>query len=144
MPLVNKKKLGTMKDEMGGLIVYEYVGSKSKMYANRTEKSKKSKDDFDYVKKSKGVKKSVVKNEIDFDDYKRCLFDQENLYKSMNQIRSKSHELYTIQLYKKVLSSSDDKRYITEDGVSSLPWGHYQIPVEITNELELAANLSLE
>lgn len=145
MPQVNKKKLGTMKDEMGGLIVYEYVGLKSKMYANRTEKSKKkSVEKFDYAKKSKGVKKSVVQNEITFDDYKKCLSEQKPLYKSMNLIRSKNHELYSIELYKKVLSSSDDKRYIMEDGITSLPWGHYKIPTDLVRDLEVETNLSLE
>ena len=142
MPQVNKKKLGTMKDELGGRILYEYVGLKSKMYSNRSEKKKNS-NDFEYMKKSKGVKKSVVKNEINFEDYKTCLFEQKEMYKSMNQIRSKHHELYTVELYKKVLSHSDDKRYLLEDGVTSLPWGHYKIPKEVEVELELV-NLCIE
>lgn len=137
MPIVNKKKLGTMKDELGGRIAYEYIGLKSKMYAIRTENN-------DYIKKSKGVKKSVVKNEIDFEDYKTCLWNQKEVYRSMNQIRSHQHELFTVEMYKKVLSHSDDKRYLLDDGVTSLPWGHYNIPKDVEAALELEENLLLD
>ncbi|GFT83707.1 uncharacterized protein TNCV_2826231 [Trichonephila clavipes] len=65
---VNKKVLGKMKDEHAGKIFEEFVGLRSKMYACKTEES--------LVKKSKGVKKCVVKNRITFEDYKDCLFSQ--------------------------------------------------------------------
>jgi hypothetical protein len=38
-------------------------------------------------KKCKGVKKNVIKNNITFDDYKRCLFERKEIYKTMNVIQ---------------------------------------------------------
>lgn len=58
----NKKVLGMMKDENKGSIMTEFVGLRSKMYAVRVEGK-------DAMKKSKGVKKSVIKNRICFNDY---------------------------------------------------------------------------
>jgi len=57
IPLVNKKVLGLMKDENNGRVMREFVGIRSKMYSMRVEGR-------DNVKKAKGIKKNVVKNEI--------------------------------------------------------------------------------
>ena len=48
---------------------------------------------------------------------------------SMNQIRSESHEIYSIKLNKIGLSPYDDKRYILNDGMNTLAYGHYKITV---------------
>ncbi|KAJ8891419.1 hypothetical protein PR048_003947 [Dryococelus australis] len=119
LPLVNKKIIGKMKDECIGKILEELIGLKSKMYAINVE--------GDVKKIAKGVKNTVVRNEISFDDYKNCLFGKEVVYKSMNLIKSKKHELFSIELRKKALSPEDDKRYILKDGINTLPWGHYKI-----------------
>ncbi|XP_054259555.1 uncharacterized protein LOC128984277 [Macrosteles quadrilineatus] len=120
MPRVNKKVLGKMKDELSGRIMREQIALRSKMYAHEVE-------DGSVCKKSKGVKKSVTEKEITFDDYKKCLFEGLETTKTINMIRSFSHDLYTIALNKVVLSNQDDKRYILDDGIHSLPWGHYSI-----------------
>ncbi|GBM54161.1 hypothetical protein AVEN_195153-1 [Araneus ventricosus] len=122
MPRVNKKVLGKMKDENAGKILEEFVGLRSKMYACKTEK--------ELIKKSKGVKKCVVKNRISFEDYKSCLFSQEVQYRTMHLIRSTKHEIHSIQVNKIALSGKDDKRHILEDGVHTLALGHYAIKNE--------------
>ena len=66
---VNKKVISLMKDELGGDIMREFVGLRPKMYAYKVG-SKES-------KKCKGVKKCVVKKDIKFKDYKRCLMRDE-------------------------------------------------------------------
>ena len=43
------------------------------------------------------------------------------------QIGSQKHQLQTIKTNKVSLSSFDDKRYVLEDGISTLPLGHYMI-----------------
>ena len=114
----NEKTLGKMKDELGGKISKEFIGLKSKMYA------------LDHIKKLKGIKSSIVKNEISFEDYKKMLKDNKNIYKSMNVIRSRKHELYTETINKVALTRplEDNKNYVDTDSISRYPWGHYKIP----------------
>ena len=45
----------------------------------------------------------------------------------MNQIRSYDHQLYNTSINKLGLSPFDDKRFILEDGISSLAYGHWRI-----------------
>ena len=45
----------------------------------------------------------------------------------MNMIRSEKHKLYTVTQNKTSLSAYDDKRYILDDGISTLPYGHYSL-----------------
>jgi len=42
--------------------------------------------------------------------------------------RSKNHAIATRKLSKKFLSCIDDKRYLLSDGITSLPYGHRDIP----------------
>ena len=79
-------------------------------------------------KKCKGVKKSVVKKSITYEDYKTCLFTGKEQIRKMNVIRSYNHEVYTEEVNKVALCSDDDKRYILEDGINTLAWEHYKIP----------------
>ncbi|XP_054712885.1 uncharacterized protein LOC129222404 [Uloborus diversus] len=119
IPRVNKKVLGKMKDENNGKIMTEFVGLRAKMYALKVEDK--------VIKKSKGVKKIVVKNRISFEDYKDCLFNKVKKYRAMNLIRSHKHEIYSVQVNKIALSPDDDKRHILEDGINTLALGHYKI-----------------
>ncbi|XP_023213405.1 uncharacterized protein LOC111616209 [Centruroides sculpturatus] len=116
IPRVNKKVLGKLEDENNEKIMREFVGLRAKMYALKVEDQ--------VTKKSKGVKKCVVKNRISFDDYKNCLFNKTEHSRTMNLIRSKKHEHYSIEVNKKVLSPHGDMRYISEDGINTLPLGH--------------------
>ncbi len=60
----NKKVLGKFKDEMNGNIITEFIGLKPKMYSLKTEDKKEQ-------KKAKGIPKSVLKKEINFEMYKK-------------------------------------------------------------------------
>lgn len=44
-------------------------------------------------KKCKGVKKGVVKKDISFEDYQKCLFTKEEQQRSMNTFRSRKHDI---------------------------------------------------
>ena len=46
---------------------------------------------------AKGIKKSIVQNEMTHNDYKRCLFDNSTENVKMTLIRSTKHQLYTIK-----------------------------------------------
>ena len=115
----NKKVIGKMKDELGGSIMKEFVGLRAKMYS--LEYDNKS------MTKAKGVKRYVIKNHIRHSDYRDSLFQCRNYFHRMNSIRSEKHILHSIRQNKATLSAYDDKRYILDDGISTLPFGHYKI-----------------
>ena len=116
----NKKVLGKMKDETAGKLITEFVGLRAKLYAFKTLENKE-------IKKAKGVKKSVINQAINIEDYKRALFENETVYRKMNTIQSKKHDVFTTQINKISLSSNDDKRYILENNINTLALGHYRI-----------------
>jgi hypothetical protein len=124
--LTNKKVIGKFKDETNGVPISEFVGLKAKMYAFQTVDPFNRKGDT--IKKvAKGVKKSVINKTLYFDNYKEMLFEGTFMRNEMNLIRSNKHELQTVCVNKVSLSAYDDKRYILDDGISSLPYGHYRI-----------------
>ena len=118
----NKKVIGMMKDEAGGKIIEEFVGLRAKLYSYKMFEGEEE-------KKCKGIKKSVVKNNISFEDYKDCLFSRKEQMRKMNVIISHKHEMFTETINKIALSADDDKRYILEDGIKTLAHGHYKIKI---------------
>ena len=117
---INKKVLGKMKDEAGGKTIKEFVGLRAKLYSFVM-------DDGEETKKCKGVKKQVVESSIRHEHYKTCLTTGKELLRKQNILRSYDHEVYTEEVNKIALSAQDDKRYILNDGVHTLAWGHYKI-----------------
>ena len=45
------------------------------------------------------------------------------------RISSKNHKLHTENIRKVTLNAFDVKRHILDDGVATLAYGHYQIPM---------------
>ena len=113
----NKKVIGKFKDEAAGIPIYEFVGLRSKMYSYMKDNQKGGKT-------AKGIKKNVIKNNIMHDDYKETLFNNKQMYHKMKTIRSDNHELGSYEINKVSLSCFDDKRFINDDGCSSLAYGH--------------------
>ena len=116
----NKKVIGKMKDELKGKIMKEFVGLRSKMYAYKIANKSKEIE----VKKAKGIRKCVVQKGIKFQDYYTVIMNKSNIYRKQNVIRSYKHSVYSETVHKKALSFNDDKRYILEDGISTLAHGH--------------------
>ena len=117
---VNKKVPGKFKDELGGEPITHYAGVRSKLYSYITLKKHQE-------KKAKGIKKQAIKNKICFEDYKNCVLNKTTKRIVQSNIRSYDHEVYTEKINKVALNWYDDKRYILEDGVHTLAWGHYKI-----------------
>ena len=116
----NKKVIGMMKDECGGKQITEFVGLRSKMYSYRLDETEE--------KKAKVVKKVVIKKDVCFDDYYKCLIERvKPVYRKMNLIRSHKHEIYSETVNKVALSADDDKRVIGADGISTQAYGHYML-----------------
>lgn len=125
----NKKVPGKFKDELNGEIMTEIVGLRSKCYAVRTLGK------IDKMKKAKGVKKNVLKNNISFDDYFNCIKNNCVEMRKQFSFRSKNHNIYTISMDKIALNPFDDKRYIIKpDCIDTLAWGHQKLDLEKMND----------
>ena len=112
-----------MKDETYGNPIHDIVGLKWKMYAFIYEQNGKEIQ----AKRVKGVKISVVQNKIKYEQNLECIEGRKVLICNMKQIRSNYHQLYNISTNKLGLSPYNDKRYILNDGISTLPYGHWRI-----------------
>ena len=66
------------------------------------------------------MKKNVIKNSLPFEDYKKCLFSEEEVMKEMNIIRSENHEIYSMTVNKLAISANDDKRLICPNKIDTL------------------------
>ena len=115
----NKKVIGKFKDESTHSPIIEFIGLRSKMYSY-------IKDDDNENRTAKGIKKNVIKNDINHQNYKETLNNQQ-LHHKMKTIRSINHNLSSYEINKVSLSCFDDKRYILNDGINSYAYGHYKI-----------------
>jgi hypothetical protein len=122
----NKKVIGKMKDESDGKILYSFIGVSPKMYSFAGKGIHKL--------ALKGVKTNIRNKFVTHDIFKKVLLEQKKYLCSMNLIRSKQHVLTTSNLTKVAIHSFDSKRFILEDGFSTLAHNHFLIPS--LNQLE--------
>ena len=93
----NKKVIGMFKDEIGGKIMTEFCALRAKTYSFLID----AYTDADYAKnkitnkKTKGIKKSVIKRELMFKNYKDSLFNDEVIIRSQQRFRSDHHRVFT-------------------------------------------------
>ena len=124
----NKKVLGKFKDEKGGECIEEFAALRAKLYTFKM-------NDGEENKKCKGIKSGVVEKSITHEDYKTCLFELKEQRRQMNVLRSYNHTIYTETVNKVALSPFDDKRYILEDNINTLAWGHHKIPADASSPM---------
>ena len=108
----NKKVIGKMKDEYGGVIIDQFIGLKSKMYS---------------IKKINGSESSTTKGvniATEFNEFNNVLFNKKVIRHKMKRIQVKKHKIGTYEIDKMSLSSFDDKRYVLDDGVNTLAYFH--------------------
>ena len=115
----NMKKLGKFKDETASKPITEFVGLRSKMYSFKYDQIEK--------KVAKGVSRSTIKHNLNHDMYKDSLKNKNIKINSMIRFQSYNHVVYSVNQNKKTLSPFDDKRYILDNGVDTLAYGHYSI-----------------
>ena len=89
----NKKVIGLMKDELGGGIITEFVALRPKTYSYMT-------DEFIEMK---GTKKCVIKKMFKFEDYKKCVFDNEPMLKSQQRFLKARIMKYTQKISTRLL-----------------------------------------
>ena len=103
-----------MKDEFNGNEIDEFVGLKSKMYSLISGDWK--------VNKAKGVNLMLKHQE-----YVDVLINKKVLRYKMKIILSDKHSIASYLLNKVSLSCYDYKRFILNDGINSLAYGHKSI-----------------
>ena len=74
--ITNKMVPGKFKDECPNDPILEFAGLSAKMYAMLTK-------DGEEKKTAEGVSQRVTNMEIQHEDYKRCLIDDEEMYHNM-------------------------------------------------------------
>ena len=108
----NKKIIGKMKDEYGGVIIDQFVGLKLKMYS---------------IKKIDGSESSTAKGvniATEFNEFKDVFFNKKVIRHKIKGIQAKKHKIRRYEIDKKSLSCFDDKKYVLDDGVNTLAYFH--------------------
>ena len=108
----NKKVIGKIKDEMGGIIIDEFIGLKSKMYSIKKIDGRESNT-------AKGV--NII---TEFNESKDVFFNKQILRHKMNRIQAKKHKIETYEIGKISLSCFDDKRHVLDDLTHTLAYFH--------------------
>ena len=106
----NRKVIGKMKDQSGGIVVTEFVGIKSKIYS---------------MKKIDGKECNTAKwvsIATEFNKFKDVLFNKKIIKHKMKRIQSKKHKLGTYEIDNISLSCFDYKRYVLDDGIRTLAY----------------------
>ena len=118
----NAFKPGLFKDEMGGQIIDEFCGLRSKMYSilNYNGENKKT---------ANGIPGQVKNDQITHEDYRNSLINQQVRYHLATKIMQKNHNLHTVDFAKRSLNPYNDKRWITfsEGDFTCYSHGHYKI-----------------
>ena len=94
------------------------------------------------LKKAKGTKKSVIKRELLFENYKDPLLNDKIILRSQQRLRSDHNRVYTEEFNKISLSSNDDKRIQTYDKITTYPYGTNIFKI-CENEMLLKMNLMM-
>ena len=113
---MNKKVIEMFKDELGGKIIKEFCALRAKTYIYLMD------DDSEH-KKAKGVKRCVVKRRLMFENYKDSLFNNKTIMRSQLRFKSDHHNVYTEEVNKIALNSSDNKRLQTFYRITTYPYG---------------------
>lgn len=114
IPQQNKKIPGLFKDEMGGKIITDFVGLRSKLYCIKSQDK--------VTKKAKGVKACVVRD-LKISDYEDVLLYKKNIRKRNVLFKSIKHQIFTQSVNKVALSANDDKRLVSFNNIETKAWG---------------------
>ena len=77
-------------------------------------------------KTAKGVKKYVIKRDLDHSNYEDTLFENIKMRHKQKSIRSEYHQIFSYEINKTSLSCYDDKRYILDDKITSYAYRHWR------------------
>ena len=123
----NKRVSGKFKDECAGVLIAKWRGLRAKHYCRGL--IGKVKDNIwtkvgEFVDKKTFKIQEAVKNAmLAHEDYKECITTVEHIMAEICAFRSQNHVVTTVNQVKVALSFFDDKRYLLDDGITSVPCG---------------------
>ena len=115
----NKKVIGKMKDEYGGVIIDQFIGLKSKMYS---------------IKRIDGKEYSTAKGvniATKFNKFKDVLFNKKIIRHKMKKIQAKKHKIGTYEIDKISLSYL---YHVLDNGINTLVYFHKDCNKKDCNE----------
>ena len=115
------------KDELNQRVMSKFVALTSKLYVLL---------DIDNAeeKKTKGVKKCVIKKVLKFNHYMDALLLNKTIRSTQQRFKSDYHTITTEEINKTSLSRKDDKRIQSFDGIHTYP---IRTDNDLFNQLEL-------
>jgi len=118
--MLNRRVLGKFKSETGSTPPREFVGLRAKMYSLHVPSAPKK----SFIK-VKGVQKHYVRKNVRHSNFLNVLRKVEkNMTCKFRGFRSTNHVVNTVEISKLCLCAFDDKRYVLEDGIHTLAYGH--------------------
>ena len=140
----NKQIIGKFKDEAAGEAIFEFIGLRAKMYSFITVGA-------DGKLKPKHRAKGLVRAtsaQITHEDFLAQLELPVENRRINRRIGSSLHNLFTYEINKRALCAYDDKRFILDDGINTLAYGHFAIPqktaIEPRENNDIEANIEEE
>ena len=126
---------GFFKDETAGIPIIEFCGLRAKCYSILLEDCEETLAKLGLSKPKDFSKQKLATAGIQQSAHKRLTHDKfvdilsNNSSEPITQysINSKKHTLYTMKKTRTGLSALDIKRYILDDGVSTIAYGHSKI-----------------
>ena len=133
----NKRVPGKFSDEKPTEVIKEVIALKPKMYSVTTKKltCRKANNSnhhcnsqcfYGHSVTAKGITKASQKL-IRHEDYRHVLTSHSTTMTKTKTIRSFNNKLYSIVVQKRGLSGFDDKKYILNDGIHTISYGHYSL-----------------
>ena len=123
---LNAGIIAMFKDELNGKVMSEFVALASKLYTFL--------DIDDHVeKKAKGVKKCAIKKVLKTQQYMDALLLNKTTRTKQQRFKSDHHTITTEEVKKIALSTKNDKRIQSFDGITTYPTG---IDKDLLNESE--------
>ena len=116
----HKKKIGYLKFEYGNKVINEFIGLKSKLYSILYDETQNK-------KAAKGLQKATLKKYVNHEHYRNVILNNKIYINKMKRIESKKHSVNTVEVKKLIFHPFEDKRYILDDGINSVPFGHKDI-----------------
>ena len=110
---------GFFKDETKSIPIREFCGLRAKCYSILVDNDKQK-------LARAGIKESIHKK-LTHNRFLEVLKNNNSFDITQATINSKKHTLYTLRKTRTGLSAFDVKRYILNDGISTIPYGHFRI-----------------
>ena len=115
---LRKNVPGYFKDEMNSIPIKQFCGLHAKCYSILSTEGKQ--------KLATAGIRSAVHDELTHEKFVQVLANNAVSNVAQKTIRSVNHQLYTIETQRTGLSAMDTKRYVLDDYVRTLPYGHYK------------------